>query len=248
MLHRFMREVHKPLVELNVFDVRVWLAEMQTKVSLRTCENYRSYLSAFYMWLAAEGIVSSNIMAKIKPIKYEDKVKSPFSDVEIDALRSSCQTLRDRAILELLLSSGIRVTELCSLDIDDINLDNMTVLVREGKGGKQRTTFMNDVCKNHLQKYLESRKDSSRILFYTKAKTRLTKNMAENDLHRIGDAAKVANVHPHKCRRTFATSMYKRGMDVHTIQKLLGHSNINTTMCYISTNDIRTEGEYRRFS
>lgn len=248
LIRRFREAVGKPFRDMTAFDVRLWIAEMQKNVSARTCENYRAYLSAFFHWLSVEDLVPVNVMDKIKPIKYSEEVLLPFSDAEVDALRSGCETLRDRAMIELLLSSGVRVSELCSLDITDIDFDAMTVKVRHAKGGKQRTTYITEVCRVHLQRYLESRTDGNQALFVQKYGSRHTKNSAENDLHRIGDRAKVENVHPHRCRRTFATNMYKRGMDVRTIQRLMGHSDINTTMCYITTADQKIQNEYRRFA
>lgn len=248
LLKRFRDAVGKTFRDVNAFDVRIWIAEMQRHVSARTCENYRAYLSAFFKWMSVEDFTQANIMDKIKPIRYTEEVLHPFSDTEVDALRSACKTLRDRAMIEVLLSSGIRVSELCALDRGDIDLDTLTVTVRHGKGGKQRKTYITEVCKVHLIRYLDSREDDNPAVFVTRYGKRHTKNSTENDLHRIGTAAGVDNVHPHRCRRTFATNMYKRGMDIHTIQRLMGHSDINTTMCYITSNDIKINNEYRRFA
>lgn len=136
LLTRFMNDMEVPLYEVDVFQIRIWLTKEQQNCSLRTCENYRSYLSAFYQWLLKEEIIKKNPMVKINPIKYTDEIKLPFSEVEIDLLRKSCSTLRDRAIFELLLSSGIRVSELCSLNINDIDFNNKIFTVRHGKGDK----------------------------------------------------------------------------------------------------------------
>ncbi|MCD8355940.1 MAG: tyrosine-type recombinase/integrase [Clostridia bacterium] len=248
LISRFLYEMNKPLLEVNVFDIRVWLAKMQQQVSLRTCENYRSYLSAFYQWLTREELISTNPTAKIKPIKYDDVVRLPFSEIELDALRSACATLRERAEFELFISSGVRVSELCAMNITDINLNSLDVLVREGKGNKQRTTYINTVCAVHLKRYLESRTDDAQYLFITRNHTRLTKSAAESDLKRIGQRANVPITHPHRCRRTFASDLARKGMDVRTIQQLMGHSNINTTMGYITLSNEHIKNEYRRFA
>lgn len=246
ILRRFNHYANKPLIEVNTFDIRMWLAKLQQTVSLRTCENYRAYLSSFYQWCVNEDIIAKNPMAKITPIKYEDSVRLPFNDVEIDSLRSSCKTLRERAELEVFLSSGARASELCAMNRSDIDLNTLTVVITEGKGNKQRTTYINDVCKRHLSEYLASRTDNDECLFYSREHKRITKNSIENDLKRIGKRANVSNVHPHRCRRTFATSLSKKGMTAPSIQKLMGHSNINTTMEYISLDDQFIKNEYRR--
>jgi len=248
LLNRFAQAIHKPLTDVNVFDIRVWLATMQQQVSLRSCENYRSYLASFYTWLTNEEIIAKNPMAKISPIKFEDEVRLPFSDVEIDALRGACETLRDRAVLEVLLSCGARAGELCSLDRGDIDTVSKDVVIRHAKGGKQRRTYINDVARVHLQKYLDSRADNDPCMFMTRNKTRLTKAILERDLKRIGRRAGVTNVHPHRCRRTFASTMARKGMDVRTIQILMGHSDLNTTMGYITLDNQHVVTEYRKYA
>lgn len=246
VITRFMDDLNKPLTEMGVFDIRVWLAKMQSEVSLRTCENYRSYLSAFYTWMANEEFVAKNPMLKVKPIKFVDKIKQPFTDVEVDALRSSCKTLRERAELELLISSGARVSELANLNKDDIDLQSLEVCIRNGKGKKSRTTYINEVCTAHLKNYLNSRTDDNESLFVSKLKERISDATVRDDLKRIGKRAGVGNTHPHRCRRTFATNMVKRGMDIQTIQTLLGHTNLDTTMMYVSLNKEFIQNEYRR--
>lgn len=246
VLNKFRTELNKPVKEAGVYDIRVWLANEQTRVSLRTSDGFRTALLCFYNWLTAEGIISANPMINIKPVKFPETVKFPFSDTEVDKLKSACETLRERAVIEVLLSSGVRVSELCNLNRTDIDFHENKVFVRQGKGKKDRITFITDVAAMHLKKYLDSRKDSEECLFYTKFGTRLTDKACQDSLKKIGTRADVKNVHPHRCRRTFATSLYRKGMDIRNIQILMGHSNINTTMEYITTNTEHVSGEYRR--
>lgn len=247
-LKRFYANINKQLSEVTTMDIRVWLAKMQETVSLRTCENYRSYLSAFYSWLYLEELIDKNPMAKIQPVKCIDKNLIAFTDIELDALRMVNSSVRDRAILEVLLTSGVRISELCALNISDVNFREKQIFVREGKGGKQRIVFINDVCIIYLKKYLRTRTDDFEPLFLTRNKTRLTTDSARDCLLKMGKASGVQDVHPHKCRRTFATAMYKKGMDVHSIQILMGHANINTTMTYIESDDQALKAEYRKYA
>lgn len=248
ILQKFKEEIRVPMTDVNAFEIRAWLLEKQEEVCLRTCENYRSYLSSFYVWASNEGILANNPMAKIKPIKYEEVKRKAFSDIELDSLRAACVSLRERAELEVFLSCGARATELCKMDIGDINLDTREVIIKKGKGNKQRSTFVNDVCVFHLRKYLETRHDDIPALFITKRNGRVSRSAVEADMKRIGERAGVNNVHPHRCRRTFATNMAKRGMDVVAIQALLGHTNLNTTQRYIALSDSFTRNEYERFA
>ena len=236
------------LEDVGTYDIRFYLASLKERgVSGRTMENYRSYISAFYQWLAREDIIPKNPCAKIPPIKYKDEIRLPFSETEIDALRIACKNERQRAIVELLLSSGVRVEELVKLDTDDVDLARLSVHVREGKGGKERVTYITEVCSLHLKKYLFARGESNQALFISlKKKERITTSGVRMILKEIGKAANVGNVHPHRFRRTFATNLAKRGMDIQTISRLMGHSNIQTTMAYVTMDDSKIINDYKR--
>lgn len=242
----FLYEIGKQLNEVKPFDIRVYFAEKQKEVSLRTCENQRSILSSFYYWQTNNGLISTNPMSNISPIKYEEEVKLPFSDVELDKLRMNCVTLRERAELELMLSSGVRVSELCALDISDIDFRTNTILVRKGKGNKQRMTYMDNVCAGYLQRYLDTRKDDDPCLFLAGSNSckRISKATVEFDLKKIGERSGIQKVHPHRCRRTFATNLAKKKMDIQTISQLMGHSNISTTTLYISLDNTQIKNAY----
>lgn len=248
LLLRFLYDVGKLVQDIGVFDIRVWLALRQQEVSMRTAENYRAYLSAFFIWMTKEGVIDTNPMARIKPIRYIDEVRYPYSDVELDKLRSACSTLRQRAMLEVLISSGIRVSELSNMNKSDLDFNSLELLVRRGKGGKQRVTYINDVAKEHLTKYLASRTDDLPYLFTTRINTRYSKAAVEDDLKAIGRAAGVDNVHPHRCRRTFATTSARKGMDLITIQLLMGHSNLDTTKGYITLDTDYIKNQYKRIN
>ena len=235
------------LTEVGTYDIRYFLACMKENgVSDRSLENARANLSAFYQWLTLEEIINKNPCMKIAPIKYADKVRYPFSSVEIDSLRSACTCNRDRAMMELLLSSGVRVGELAKMKVTDIDFAHLSIHVYHGKGNKERTVYINDVCKAYLQKYLMSRTETGDVLFYGKKHTILTDSGIRKILHQLGDAAGVTDVHPHRFRRTFATNLSKRGMDIQEIRKLMGHTNINTTLAYIYTDDQQTQSLYRK--
>lgn len=246
-IYRMLNFIKKPLKDINVFDIRIYLAHKQQNASKSYTENERSYMSAFFKWLFDEEFIERNPMSKIKPVKFTRDLKYPLSSVEVDKLRSACKTLRDRAMIEMLLSSGVRVSELGNLDITDVNFDRLEVTVRHGKGDKNRVTVMSDVAKCHLKAYLESRTDDTNYLFITKHKTRLTKGSVRNALHGIANTAKVQNVHPHRCRRTFATLLAKKGVPITTIQALLGHVDINTTKRYITLDNDAIRHEIMRY-
>lgn len=243
------RVLQKNYTDMTVSDLRYFLAyEKSRGVSNRTLENTRVQISSFFTWLLDEELINKNPCRTIKPIRYTEKVKLPFSSIEIDAMRSACKTKKERAIIELLLASGVRVSELCAARVTDINFDSMTFNVLEGKGSKQRTVYINDLAKKHLLNYLEDRNVPGDYLFYNKKKDPLNPGGVRHILKTIETRAGISNVHPHRFRRTFATNLSNRGMEVQEISKLLGHVNLNTTMEYVYTSDERVHVSYMKYS
>lgn len=236
-VRRFEKEIKIPLMSIGKFDILTWLAKKQTEVSMITCDNYRSALRSFYDWAYRERVIATNPMEGIDPIKFDYVLRKPFSDCEIDAIRYNCKTKRDRAIVELLLSSGVRIDELHSMNIDDIDFNTLEVLVRSGKGGKQRITYMNLVAATHLKAYLVTRKDNDPCLFYSRNHNRMSKTAINRSLKEIGKTCGVDNIHAHRFRHTFAHNAIRKGMDIRTLQMLLGHEDLNTTTKYINFNN-----------
>lgn len=247
-LIRMNQIVYKPFIEYGVYDIRYYLAlEKQKGLSNISLENTRSYISAFFKWMLREGFVDKNIMDNISSIKSPVEVKEPFSDIEIDTLRSGCRNLKERALIEILLSTGIRANELSMMDINDIDFSTMIVHVRHGKGSKERITYMSNICRKHLAAYLNNRKDNNVSLFTNYRHERLNTGGIRSILGTISKRACVQNVHLHRFRRTFATGLSARGMDVQEIQKLLGHTNLNTTMKYVKINDAQIQASYKKY-
>lgn len=238
----------KKFTEMGVYDIRMFLAmEKERGISNTTLENTRANLSAFFQWLTLEEEIMKNPCMKIKPIKCVKEVKLPFSDVEIDDMRTACKNLKERALIEFLLASGVRVSELSQMDITDVNFNDLKVHVRFGKGSKERITYLTPVARQHLKKYLASRSDVVLALFINAKGDRLQSSGIQFILKQIEKRSGVTNVHPHRFRRTFATKLAARGMDVQEIRALLGHSDINTTMRYVYTNDDQIKSSYEKY-
>lgn len=246
---RFSETLGKDFEKIGAFDIRFYLATLKEKgLSNRSIDNARAALSAFFQWMAAEDIIQKSPTASIKPVKYIKEVRKPFSDVEIDAIRSACGTQKERALIEILLSSGIRVSELTDMDAEDIDLVSMTVHVKHGKGGKERITYINPVAAKHLKLYLQERNEDAGALFYNNRHKRLEPGGVRYIINQIANKAGVKDCHPHRFRRTFATNLALRGMDIQEIQRLLGHSNIATTLEYVAINDEKVKASYRKFA
>ena len=247
-LKNFSEFLKIPFDEIGSYDIRYYLASMKEKgISDRTLENYRSYISAFYQWLTREDFIVKNPCDKINPIKYKEEIRKPFTETEIDKIRSHCTTIKNRALVEMLLSSGIRVTELSNLQISDIDFNSLSVHIREGKGAKERVSYMTPVCAMHLKAYLLQRSDNNPALFVSDRKNQqLNPSGIRFILKSIEKASNIEDIHPHRFRRTFATNLAKRGMDVQTIAKLMGHSSIQTTMIYVFIDDTKIITEYKK--
>ena len=157
------------------------------------------------------------------------------------------QTKKERAIIEMLISTGVRVNELASMEVDDINFDELSVHVVHGKGAKERMTYTTAVSAKYVLDYLNNRKEESKVLFCNKNHDVIGTGGIRYILNQIATMANVKNCHPHRFRRTFATSLAKRGMEIQEIKKLLGHSSIDTTMTYIVMNDKKTQAEYSKY-
>lgn len=247
-LERFSEFIEMPLTKTDVYNIRLYLASKKdsglTDVSV---ENIRSVLSAFFSWMYLEEIIDKNPCTRVNPIKCRVKLQRPFSEVEMDRLRTYCKNPKERAIIELLVTSGLRVSELAALDVSDLDFAEKAVRVRNGKGGKDRITYMNDVACIHIKSYLEySKNNGSSALFYNKNHERIRSGGIRHILKELGKRAGVDNVHPHRFRHTFASNLVARGMDIQQVQRLLGHSNINTTMGYVYTSDDMIKASYER--
>jgi site-specific recombinase XerD len=174
-------------------------------------------------------------MDKIGTVKIEKKMIETFTDEEIERLRCACKSERDLAIVDMLSSSGMRVSELTNLNINNVNFETGEVKVY-GKGKKERICFLTGRAKIHLKWYLESRTDNNPALYVTikKPYNRISKNGVEYIIKELGKASGISNlgkrVHPHAFRSTLATNMLNKGADIALVQGVLGHSSPETTL------------------
>ena len=249
IIQKLVDFLNMPLTEVGTYEIRYFLAcEKERGISNRSLENYRSYLSAFFTWMTEEEIIQKNPMNPVKTITYKNEIKKAFSDVEIDSLRSACKSFKERAIVEALLSTGVRVDELSKMKVSDIDFSKLEVMVLNGKGDSERRTYTTQVAAAHIKKYLADRREDGVWLFYNRNHKQLESGGIRKILNTIAERAGVENVHPHRFRRTFATNLSKKGMDIREIRKLLGHANINTTMKYICTDDESVQASYRKYA
>jgi len=164
-------------------------------------------------------------------------------------LKISCLSLRERALLEFLYTTGCRVGEVQKINIEDLNWDNCSAIVN-GKGSKQREVYFTTECKVWLKKYLVSREDSCKALFVTESYP--TRRMAiptiRRSLKRLAVRGEIeANVYPHRFRHTYACQLLDNGAPLDFIQGMLGHEKASTTQIYAQLRGERRRELYRRF-
>ena len=240
----------KPIAHVSSDDLRQYLSEYELErgSSKVTIDNIRRILSSFFSWLEDEDYIVKSPVRKIKRVKTAVKTKETLSDEELEALRDSCDSKRDLAMVDLLASTGMRVGELIRLDIDDVDIQGRECVVT-GKGNKQRPVYFDARTKLHLAAYLESRKDGNPALFVSlNGRTqRLSVCTVEKRIKALGERAQVGRVHPHKFRRTLATHAIDKGMPIEQVQRLLGHSKIETTMHYAMVNQSNVKASHEKY-
>lgn len=248
VLNTFFDKVKMDIKDITTDDIRNYLDNFTSRISKVSLDNIRRILSSFFSWLEEENYISKNPVRRIHKIKSLKTIKKTFNDEIIENLKDNCTNIRDRVIIELLASTGMRVGELVNLDISSIDFENKECVVL-GKGGKQRKVYFDSKTKLHLKKYLNSRMDENTALFVSLSKpyNRLQISGVEIMLRKLGKKLNIAKVHPHKFRRTLATRAIDKGMPVEQLQVLLGHTKIDTTMHYAIVDQTNVKISYKKY-
>lgn len=271
-LRRAFAYINKSPIQCDHTDIQAFIASL----IMRGCgkdyqQNNMRTLSSFYGWLTREEMIDKNIMLKIDPIKNKPKQKKAFTEMDVEKIRMACKTRRESALVEVLLSTGCRVYEAASLQINQCQQEEMIIT---GKGEKQRTVYLNAKAQLAIKAYVNERKDENPYLFPASVnvgrpanKAPALKGMAnwyiypeqiskdshsdnstlEAIIRTIGKCAGVKQCHPHRFRRTCATMALRRGMDVTLVQKMLGHESLATTQRYLDIADEDLKMAHKRF-
>lgn len=252
-----------------VREFRLWLNRQITgnnrktgeTMSKKTQNYYLIAVRAFLKYLARQE-VKSMPSEKIELAKTPERSLDLITDAELKRLLSApkgngLNELRDKAILELLFSTGLRVSELCSLTRDiDLSTDEISII---GKGRKVRVVFISDYAKNILKNYLKARKDLDDALFVQLSKNSkvqekrgkglaITRRSVERIVKHYAIAAGISKkVTPHTIRHCFATNLLSNGADLRSVQALLGHANIGTTQIYTHVTDKHLRDIHKKF-
>ena len=250
LISNFLNKTQIPVKEMTTDDIRNYLNNhsVNSSGSKISMDNIRRVLSSFFAWLEEEDYIRKNPVKRIHKIKAIKTIKKVFSDENIENLKDACTYLRNKVIIELLSSTGMRVGELVTLNKSSVDFENKECIVL-GKGGKQRKVYFDSKTKIHLQAYLASRTDDNEALFVSLFYpfNRLQISGVEIMLRKLGSETTIDNVHPHRFRRTLATKAIDKGMPVEQVQILLGHTKIDTTMHYAIVDQTNVKNSYRRY-
>lgn len=245
-----LKEVDKDYFLINTEDLRSFLSlyKEQKSVSKTTIDNIRRIISTFFSWLENEDYISKSPCRRIHKVRTGKVVKEVYSDETIELIKQATKNKRDLAIIEILMSTGIRVGELVKLNIIDIDFEAKECIVL-GKGNKQRKVYFDAKTKIHLKQYLDSRIDDNDALFVSLLKPycRLEISGVEIMLRKIGKKIGYNKVHPHKFRRTLATKAIDKGMPIEQVQHLLGHAKIDTTLEYAMIDDNNVKISHKKY-
>lgn len=249
-VEHLLKNIDIPIRKVTTDEIRTYLAEYQQRnnCSKVTVDNVRRNISSFFSWLEEEDYILKSPMRRIHKIKTKQPVKEIISDEMIEMLRDHCRCTRDLAMIDLLYSTGIRVGELVGLNISDIDFEERECIVY-GKGDKERRVYFDAKAKLHLQNYIKTRNDTNPALFVTldAPYERLKISGVEIRVRELGRRLNIEKIHPHKFRRTMATRAIDKGMPIEQVQKILGHSQIGTTMQYAIVNQNNVKTSHRRY-
>ena len=250
IIEKFVNDFDKSIKQISTNEIRNYLSNYKDNSSCgsTTIDNIRRVLSSFFSWLEDEDYIVKSPVRRIHKIKTAVVVKEVLTDENLERLRDECENIRDLSLIELLISTGMRVGELVNLNINSLNFEDRSCIVL-GKGNKEREVYFDAKTKLHLKEYIAKRNDSNEALFVSMKEPhqRLSISGIELIVRTLGMNSNINKVHPHKFRRTLATMAIDKGMPVEQVQKLLGHVKIETTMHYALVNQSNVKISHRRY-
>jgi integrase/recombinase XerD len=251
-IQQFIIQVGLSFDKVTKSDIRKWLTYLSTEKGFKpnTINNKIAALKLFYKYCREEGVILSDPVKEIKHVFVEDKRPRYLSKEQFTQLRSLLEgRVQERAVLEVLYATGVRISELTAMKKTDINWTERYIVIPEGKWKTGRIVLFTSECAEHLKAYLESRTDNLPVVFAVLN----TDGSLENNCNVIEEWFRYYSrqlgfkVTPHTMRHTCAAQMAQRGMPVECIQALLGHDKIQTTRVYAKLFDHARKEIYNEF-
>lgn len=247
-LRLFAGECKLPVSQITTVTIRSYLGSIQ-EVMASTLGKKLSVLKSFFSWLVEEEFLLRDPTKKIKTPKTPKRLPKGLSVEELEIVRESCESLRERALLEIFYSTGCRLSEVANMDIEHLNTQGMNLKVI-GKGDKERVVYLSYKAMYHLKRYLKLRNDDCQALFVTERRPnrRLKNATIQQIIDKIEQRSGIkTSLHPHTFRHTFATSLMDSGADLADIQQLLGHSSPATSMVYANVSEERKQQAHKKY-
>lgn len=247
-LSKFANFMRKPLSTITTMDLRMYLAVLNENLKASSMNTEIACLKSFFSWLVNEEYIIKNPCSKIKGTKIPKRLRKALNAEELEMLKQACKSIREKALIEFLSSSGCRLSEIVGINKEDINWNERSLYVI-GKGNKQRKIYFSVKAKILLKNYLDSRKDTSDALFVSSKRpcARLGGRSIERELKNIATRAGFSkSIFPHLMRHTFATLSLNSGMSLVTLQHLLGHEEPSTTQIYAAMSEENIKHEYNK--
>lgn len=256
MLKPFVQEI--TLEGLNILSLRKYIASLRDRgLKPASIDGHIRAIKVFLNFLYEEGYLDENLAKKLKRQKLPFQYPYVLSDEQVNDLLKACdkktwEEFRNYVIVLTFLDTGIRLSELVNLTLQDINLNKKSILIRDGKGGKDREVYMGRTLFREMGKWLKMRGYFSYEdrIFITRQGYPLKRRTLEKIIERLGKKAGIKGVRcsPHTLRHTFATNFIRNGGDVFTLQKILGHSDISTCMIYVHMGGRQIQEAMMKFS
>ena len=247
-LRLFSQAINKQVEHVTSGDIRIYLGDLDGR-KMSTIGKKLNVLRTFFGFLMAEEMIQRDPTLKIKQPKEEKRMGKSLTIEELELLRESCQTVRQRAFLEVFYATGCRLSEMQQLNISDVSMQSMSCKV-VGKGNKEREVYFSFKAMYHLKKYLSSRDDDEPALLSSirKPYRRLSNRAIQDEIKKIAITAGLEHkVTTHVLRHTFATLTLNNGADIVAVQELLGHSSPDTTLRYARITEERKREQHKKF-
>jgi len=262
ILQDFFTTMKIPVNEITTADCQKFIGYClyQKNNCKRTVSHKRDVLINFFTWSVKHGYLENNPMKDVPTISYPRTDRVPYTDIEIVKIKSEATDLRDKAIIEVLISTACRVEELVNIKKCHVDLENSEIFIPCGKGDKARTVYLLPEAKYAIQKYLEFRNDEKRkdhceYLFVGKRRSAKTKDFNQITIDAVekmfrlySEKIGIDSIQPHRFRRYTATRWKRKGMSIDAISMMLGHSDTKTTQIYLYLDASDSKKEFMKFA
>lgn len=247
-IERFLKAENVTAKEVTAAHIRAYFEQkMNNGISNNTIKGLREIFNAFFGWLFIERMIKYNPVSNIAPIKVQKKVKPSYSSMDIERMRLSGLSKRDAALINVMLSTACRISEIVGLNWDDVDLQNGEIKVL-GKGNKERKAYLDEISTVMLKEYKASRCDDNPAVFITRYFKRMTPESVRHMLTKVSKKTGVEHIHPHRFRRTQITMLLNRGMPIQNVAIMVGHSKIDTTMKYYYASEANIKADFKKYS